>query len=540
MAVHRFLWLNSLDGRAFWRSLRRQLGLSPNATDVPQEYGKMMEEWAPTREAGRAITARSLAHIIGEEAAAYLKVKRSLRFCPLCLAMGFHSHLFQLEAVALCPYHQCALKSDCPHCGGPLGCPELIPDQLRNPLCCATCGKPFVEEENAATAMLGDFHEAQAQHASTHRVLLRMRAVQRVWVRGLCDPGYGLPDFHHHISHCLIAATGGDKLLPTWSHESLVKVGPIAVKFRDDIANIVDPASYFDPEADEPFSDLLRDCAAIAKSVHRRLAALVRATCGHRQPVPLESREDRTTFTQVQHEIIMLPGDCPCCAVLCWWRAEVSKLMALHELARGIERERGPVVEGESNFRYAMSLHPNLLCATLLTTFSRMATAMRQFISVPSDHAMEHSILRLSKMGGQWKPRWIEHRRRGLSLDGELHLPVSRWILQPSVVGVIVEDRPVWLAHSLSSARQALTDCASLARSGPLWPSARGGASSRLLPRQDIWYRERIGRFSLRYSSRDIPLRLRKPSANDGGQLDLFMPLRDRIVVRWGASRSRT
>ena len=39
-----------------------------------------------------------------------------LRFCPNCLCKGFHSELFQLRGLILCPEHGCTLLEACPGC----------------------------------------------------------------------------------------------------------------------------------------------------------------------------------------------------------------------------------------------------------------------------------------------------------------------------------------------------------------------------------------------------------------------------------------
>lgn len=40
----------------------------------------------------------------------------SLRYCPRCLASGYHGVIHQLERNRLCPVHRCALHSGCRHC----------------------------------------------------------------------------------------------------------------------------------------------------------------------------------------------------------------------------------------------------------------------------------------------------------------------------------------------------------------------------------------------------------------------------------------
>jgi hypothetical protein len=43
--------------------------------------------------------------------------KGHLRFCPLCLRLGYHSAIFQVQSVSHCPIHRCTLAQNCAQCG---------------------------------------------------------------------------------------------------------------------------------------------------------------------------------------------------------------------------------------------------------------------------------------------------------------------------------------------------------------------------------------------------------------------------------------
>ncbi|TDP74748.1 hypothetical protein [Roseateles toxinivorans] len=62
-----------------------------------------------------------------------------LRYCPLCLAQGQHSTLFQLTQVTKCPIHIELLRTGCPHCRDPISTNVL--DVARNHLHCGACGR---------------------------------------------------------------------------------------------------------------------------------------------------------------------------------------------------------------------------------------------------------------------------------------------------------------------------------------------------------------------------------------------------------------
>lgn len=62
----------------------------------------------------------------------------SFRFCPACLATGYHTLLHQLPWFRQCPWHGCALRTQCPRCSTPTATQAdwLIDANLR----CGGCG----------------------------------------------------------------------------------------------------------------------------------------------------------------------------------------------------------------------------------------------------------------------------------------------------------------------------------------------------------------------------------------------------------------
>lgn len=66
-------------------------------------------------------------------------VDNAFRFCPQCLADGYHTFLFQLPVIQACPKHGTSLVSHCKSCGHALGlcCPRAFTRQ--DPLRCAAC-----------------------------------------------------------------------------------------------------------------------------------------------------------------------------------------------------------------------------------------------------------------------------------------------------------------------------------------------------------------------------------------------------------------
>lgn len=65
-----------------------------------------------------------------------------LRYCPLCLEIGFHSFLHQLDGISCCPLHRIALEIRCQFCKKHLPYYRHAPDVYDHPYVCA-CGQPI-------------------------------------------------------------------------------------------------------------------------------------------------------------------------------------------------------------------------------------------------------------------------------------------------------------------------------------------------------------------------------------------------------------
>jgi hypothetical protein len=65
-----------------------------------------------------------------------------LRWCPKCSYSGFHSSLFQLSVLSVCPAHGQVLRSNCPKCRYETPY-ALEPSLFDSPFCCPHCGADF-------------------------------------------------------------------------------------------------------------------------------------------------------------------------------------------------------------------------------------------------------------------------------------------------------------------------------------------------------------------------------------------------------------
>jgi predicted RNA-binding Zn-ribbon protein involved in translation (DUF1610 family) len=70
----------------------------------------------------------------------------SLRYCRRCIAGGYHSALYQIERIAVCPAHSMPLESACRKCG--YEAPYLLNVRLlETPYRCANCGARYASKK---------------------------------------------------------------------------------------------------------------------------------------------------------------------------------------------------------------------------------------------------------------------------------------------------------------------------------------------------------------------------------------------------------
>ena len=151
--VHRFLWLNT----PTWRDLERSFGC-PSLAPFSLLYGvRLLTPQVVGRisfDRSRLARALSLPMRRWESATlAWLRgtpvddVCADMRFCPVCLRMGYHTILFQLTCVATCPLHGVPLVQGCTKCGFALS-PDLNLVALASPFACPQCGHPIAPAES--------------------------------------------------------------------------------------------------------------------------------------------------------------------------------------------------------------------------------------------------------------------------------------------------------------------------------------------------------------------------------------------------------
>ncbi len=91
----------------------------------------------------RFATAESLRNSVLEH------VEPTLRYCPRCLARGYHSVVFQLISLRTCPMHGLPLQNRCQTCKAPISA-DLTSKAVRNPFRCLNCQTLLIRSQKEA------------------------------------------------------------------------------------------------------------------------------------------------------------------------------------------------------------------------------------------------------------------------------------------------------------------------------------------------------------------------------------------------------
>ena len=528
IALHRFLWLNSLDAKGLWRLLcrrdgKRQYLYNCNVWDIVAK----MQSWHVTAAAGKWISERSLAHLLGNELQSIL-LSDGVRFCPQCLALGFHSPIFYFPSLKTCPFHGCLLENTCPSCRLRFSPGLSIHFDFKHPFGCSHCAAPFVSMQHSGATELGSQAQMVATFSAVSQALARM-GVRKSSLRGLCsERSLELPLIRGIVSECIFTRAGIDALPPngfihprtprtTQRPMREERTGYDALPLGAPCL-IADAWPQHQAELRTSLSAVLKERVAVAKSLNRYFGKCVKRICGHRRTPMLACIKNDATTYNVPYEVLMKPTDCPACATLDWWRAEISKVIALKKHVLRIEKSRSWLVDdSEATYRGRFLLNEPDFSNALRTIFTRMATSMRELISPVGDEALNYAIYQLTT------PTQPSRVRRMESLSGweyenwHLRLPVSRYHIEPAEVWL---DDTVF-SFTMKSAWAALKESVQLRRQGPLWgPMMPVEADRKPFASRSFWYfdvgKASLGRFLV---ADDLSVRRREPL---GQQLELF------------------
>lgn len=132
--------IGHLAERAFgvMNPLLAQVALRPSSTQSEAET-KLIEALGLC-ELEELVPLTCTPYLTREEAAHHLHspmLCKSLRYCPRCLALGFHSMFYQHLAVEKCPHHRIRLLDTCIYCKRRWQ--PRIDDIIKEPFCCSSC-----------------------------------------------------------------------------------------------------------------------------------------------------------------------------------------------------------------------------------------------------------------------------------------------------------------------------------------------------------------------------------------------------------------
>lgn len=140
--LQKFAWANVMDCQQMGRELFSKRGLPAQ----PNSWELFRGAWIKT-----APKLPPQFELDGGFKSAYgqwmdrLCQREFLRYCPKCLHRGFHSLLYQIEAMTHCPIHEIPFSRECYRCHVkvPLA---LSKEVFQRPFCCPRCQQPLTGE----------------------------------------------------------------------------------------------------------------------------------------------------------------------------------------------------------------------------------------------------------------------------------------------------------------------------------------------------------------------------------------------------------
>ncbi|WP_124543192.1 hypothetical protein [Piscinibacter terrae] len=121
----------------------------------------------------RELFGHSVLSELAGEWAAVLATDMRVRYCPECLASGYQSTVFQINALVLCPMHNIPLLDEC-KCGAPMPIYGLASSICQRPFECVRCGERW-------TSNIKDWGQTAELHA---QCLARLGPIAR-WLQRL-------------------------------------------------------------------------------------------------------------------------------------------------------------------------------------------------------------------------------------------------------------------------------------------------------------------------------------------------------------------
>ncbi|WP_139200847.1 hypothetical protein [Polaromonas sp. JS666] len=265
-----------------------------------------------------------------------------IRYCPECMDQWFHSSLFQVCGVQVCPFHRLPLLDVCRQCHKPMRGFTQLP-AYEGSLNCLNCNNPLskkllsldglfltspsllpiITELNSATQevqsaclqwQLKNKYEFELLNQSQNRNLIKRRTLEMLLVANNPRPNlarYGAPS---GIFTCLLSRHGQGM-----SFKANQSVDEIIGRFRTVAAEI--------------------------KAIGRYFQRLLNSICGHSRALRPAFGQDPDNRER-RYYLMVSPTHCHCCAVLSMWRAEQCLFFAIMRRME-LKIEDGRPIEAE-------------------------------------------------------------------------------------------------------------------------------------------------------------------------------------------------
>lgn len=390
MSMQRLMYLNDMSGPDMYWTLSRLA--KSNRQQKRSSEGDTSALLKLISDAGGPVEQfhRSLGLLERSKAlrlnSAWLGLSTDLRFCRLCLGHGVHSIIFQLPFVRRCPYHNIELQHTCPACGHALGVQALDhPFSTHKALHCNVCQGLFLEPDCPMHEVVAGYPEAEAAFRVAHLRVERLlqATITRSSISSLMEPSS--PSTWNFCFHSVSKCTESERRASDWMKAS----DPHEVVLSK-TTHLTESSKESEPESRDLLATIhhLSELTQILRAIEHQLHEKVRQICGHRHGADLDyGWHDLTTRSQQGH-INMETGDCPCCACLSWWRAQVGVYFGLRDFLR----ERVELCRQTRNLSWiatGMPLEPERVARMSRALFAYQARSMLRLIQRQAEPSEE-------------------------------------------------------------------------------------------------------------------------------------------------------
>lgn len=507
MATQRFMHLNDLSHARLKRHRTAMWSVLKPAEDrfdeSDCEFSAAQNNSNLIRQSFDAATRRRWAGGHRELGFSCLAGEQPVRYCPLCLKACFHTLLFQFPIVLTCPHHDVPLVNHCQQCGKPIATLASDPGRDQALFCCTACGAPFVPSSQLTYNVLFGIPGAQTDFDEAHRIVAGMCVVDVTKISNTMSlrDGRG-DDFVRLYAHALFAVAHPGSVKPPWLLGLPSQVDRYPVAPKKPPAPVVEGDEEDARPQKTTLHHRLHELAQVVRSLDREFTRRVRAVCGHVHQPPLKFQSESIHFSGPEFSLVMGAHDCPCCAVLTWWRAHFRTYF-------GFELHFADAVNSPLLADHAfwlgdlLPLEPDVLSRGALALFAGLAAQMWEWLSPEKNRPDVARVMygavsagkELGAAGYRLRERIEQHKRGSDALD----LPLLRHhFVVPELQCSRGQER-YRVSYSLGQGIEYLKCCHHLRQQGALWKCDYYWRNNPIeSKRRDRWYIDLAKQCSLR------------------------------------------